>query len=372
VHSLRPCPSAFRTLANVASLFLPLLLLVGCAGYTQPLSMPSKIPSLGVSAHSLTFSTVVVGQTQSQTVKISNSGDAPLRLTSLSVSDLQFSFTGPSVPATVLPSQSLPYTVTFSPTSAGNHTATLDIASNASNGILALALAGSGEKAFADLVVTPASINFGHLNLKAKGTQNVTLQNSGDVGMTIQGVTVVGAGFGYASLSPGFSLSPNQSVTFQVWFTPQVKGPASATMSFLSPGLSSPATLSLSGDGIVASSTAPTPAPPPGSSPPPPSAPSPTPEPPSGSSPTLPSAIQHTVRLNWDASPSAVIGYRVYRSQTSGASYTPLTGAPVNTLSYADTTVASGATYYYVVTAVSAAGTESVYSNQVKAVIPSP
>jgi len=371
VHSLRPCTSAFRTLANVASLLLSGLLLIGCTGYTKPLSMPSKIPSLGVSAKSLTFTTVVVGQTQSQTLKISNSGDAPLRLTSLSVSDPQFSFTGPSVPATILPSESLPYSVTFSPTSAGSHTATLDIVSNASNGIVALALAGTGEKAFADLVVTPASINLWHLNLKAKGIQNVTLQNTGDIGMTIQGVTVAGAGFGYASLSPGFSLSPNQSVSFQVWFTPQVKGPASATMSFLSPGLSSPATLSLSGDGIAASSTTPTPAPPPGSSPPPPPAPSPTPAPPSGSSPTSP-AIQHTVQLKWDASPSAVIGYRVYRSQTSDTSYTPLTGAPVNTLGYADTTVTSGATYYYAVTAVSAAGAESVHSNQVKAVIPSP
>ena len=306
--------------------------------------MSTETPSLRVSANHFNFSTVVVGHTQSQTLKISNSGTAALRLASLSISDPQFAASGPAIPATILPSTSLSYVITFSPTSLGNTSATLDISSNASDGIVALALAGTGEKAFADLVVTPASINFGNLNVKAKSTQNVTLQNTGDISMTIQGVTVAGASFGYGSLSPGLSLSPSQSTTFQVWFTPQAKGPASATMSFLSPNLSSPAKLSLSGGGV-----APSPAPP-----------APTPAP----------AAQHTVQLNWNASTSAVVGYRVYRCESSGTWYTPLTGEAFDGLTYADTSVASGATYYYVVTAIDAAGDESAHSNQVKAVVP--
>ena len=274
--------------------------------------------------------------------------------------------------------------ITFSPTSVGNTSATLDISSNASNGIVALALAGTGEKAFADLVVTPASINFGNLNLKAKSTQNVTLQNNGDISMSIQGVTVAGAGFGYGSLSPGLSLSPSQSITFQVWFTPQAKGPASATMSFLSPSLSSPATLSLSGGGIAPSPAAPTPAPAPRPAPPAPApapspapsvpapapGPAPAPAPKPSPAPKPAPAVQHTVQLNWNASTSAVVGYRVYRSENSGTSYTPLTGEAFDALTYSDTTAASGATYYYVVTAIGAAGVESAHSNQVKAVVP--
>jgi hypothetical protein len=299
---------------------------------------PTQSPSISLSSNSLTFNTVVVGQTQSQTLQIANTGNAPLQLNSLSVSNPQFSLAGPSTPATVLPAASLTYTVTFSPTAAGSASATLNIGSNASATMVALSLSGTGEKAFANLAISPASINFGNLTLKATGRQNVTLQNTGDIGMTIQGITVAGAGFGYASLTPGFSLSPNQSVTFQVWFTPQVQGPASATVSFISPTLSSPATLNLSGDGVTASPTAP--------------------------------AVQHTVQLNWNASSSAVIGYRVYRSETSGSSYTALTGAPFNALTYADTSVASGTTYYYAVTSVDAAGIESAYSNQATAVVP--
>jgi fibronectin type 3 domain-containing protein len=43
-----------------------------------------------------------------------------------------------------------------------------------------------------------------------------------------------------------------------------------------------------------------------------------------------------------------------------------------STTAYNDSTVVSGQTYYYVVTAVNASSLESGYSNQVQAVIPTP
>jgi hypothetical protein len=172
------------------------------------------------------------------------------------------------------------------------------------------------------------------------------MQNTGDISMTVQGITVAGAGFGYSSLSPGLSLAPNQKVTFQVWFNPKAAGAASATVSFLSPNLASPETMSLSGAGIGTTS-------------------------PSTPPPTAPPATAHSVHLSWGASTTSVAGYRVYRSEVSGASFTPLNGTLLNILSYDDTTVSPGTTYYYVVTAVDGAGNESIHSNQVTAVIPS-
>jgi len=67
-----------------------------------------------------------------------------------------------------------------------------------------------------------------------------------------------------------------------------------------------------------------------------------------------------------------VVGYRVYRSQNSGTSYTPLTSEAFDALTYSDTTADSGTTYYYVVTALDAGGMESAHSNEVKVVVPSP
>jgi fibronectin type 3 domain-containing protein len=62
------------------------------------------------------------------------------------------------------------------------------------------------------------------------------------------------------------------------------------------------------------------------------------------------------------------MAYNVYRSTQNGSGYTKI-GSTTTQLAYADTSVAYGTTYYYVVTAVDAAG-ESGYSNQTIAVIP--
>jgi fibronectin type 3 domain-containing protein len=83
------------------------------------------------------------------------------------------------------------------------------------------------------------------------------------------------------------------------------------------------------------------------------------------------SSTAHSVTLNWVASSSSgVIGYYVYRSTTSGGSYTRLTTVAVNPLTYADGSVSASQTYYYVVTAVNSSGAQSVYSEQVSATIP--
>lgn len=83
-------------------------------------------------------------------------------------------------------------------------------------------------------------------------------------------------------------------------------------------------------------------------------------------------AVTHSVDLLWNASSSSVTGYRVYRGVVSGGPYSLLTPSLVQVMSYSDTTVLAGKTYFYVVTAVSAANVESSYSNEVTAVIPTP
>jgi len=211
-----------------------------------------------------------------------------------------------------------------------------------------VALAGVGEKSFAALQVAPASVNFGNLKLQTTATQNITLQNTGDINVTINGITVAGSGFGYSNLSPGFALSPNQKVTFQVWFKPQAKGAAAGTISILAANLTSPTQVSVAGDGVTSTTGG-------GGG--------------GGGGGTPPT--QHTVHLTWNPSASAVAGYRVYRSERNGSAYYPLTAALSN-LSYDDATVLSGTTYYYAVTAVDSSGMESDFSNQTTAVIPTP
>jgi len=81
--------------------------------------------------------------------------------------------------------------------------------------------------------------------------------------------------------------------------------------------------------------------------------------------------IGTSVLLSWDASSSsATWGYNVYRSNVSGSGFTRINLSPVSALTYADTLVASGQTYYYVVTAVDSSGNESGFSNQIQESIP--
>jgi fibronectin type 3 domain-containing protein len=81
-------------------------------------------------------------------------------------------------------------------------------------------------------------------------------------------------------------------------------------------------------------------------------------------------ATAHSATLSWTASVSTVAGYNPYRSTVSGGPYTKLTAAPVTALTYVDTVVVSGTTYFYVVTAVTSSGVESVYSAQVSGTVP--
>ncbi|HEY9087017.1 MAG TPA: alpha-amylase family glycosyl hydrolase [Anaerolineaceae bacterium] len=70
------------------------------------------------------------------------------------------------------------------------------------------------------------------------------------------------------------------------------------------------------------------------------------------------------VRLSWNAV-SGAAAYRVYRSPVTAGGYSSL--FDVTTTEVIDTSVVNGRRYYYVVTALDAAGNESAYSNEIEA-----
>ena len=78
----------------------------------------------------------------------------------------------------------------------------------------------------------------------------------------------------------------------------------------------------------------------------------------------------HWANLTWRPSSSIVVGYNVYRSDVSGSGYIRLNATPVRELSYLDSSVEPGKTYFYIVKAVNAGGVESAASNETPATIP--
>ena len=269
---------------------------------------------------------------QTLTEVLTNTGTTSLTVSQVSLSSAAFTASGFSLPASLGAGQSFTFSVVFTPNVSGSITGILSILSDASNSQLNIALSGS-ETIPGQLTLAPLALNFGSVSTGSKTSLSGTLSASGSP-VTISSGTTTGAEFVLSGISLPATLAAGLSVPFTVTFLPQTTGSASATLSFLSNATTSSVTESLSGSGAA--------------------------------------PIQHSVDLSWIASSSSnVAGYNVYRAGVSGGPYASVASAnPGST--FADGSVQSGQTYYYVVTAVDTNGAESVYSNQVQAVIPSP
>ncbi len=209
---------------------------------------------------------------------------------------------------------------------------------------LALLLVSSAAFGSRNAAVTasPTSVNFGSIAVGATASQTITIKNTGFWRVTISSMSTSGPGFSASGLTLPMTLRPGMSATFTATFSPSNAGTASGDV-YLNLSNGSPiATVALSGSGTNSGST-------------------------TGSNP-----VQHSVSLSWTGSTSTVIGYYVYRGATTGGPYTRITSSVVDLTSYVDSSVASGSTYFYVVTAVDSSYVESPYSNETEAVIPNP
>jgi hypothetical protein len=78
-----------------------------------------------------------------------------------------------------------------------------------------------------------------------------------------------------------------------------------------------------------------------------------------------------SVSLSWNANTETdLAGYWVYRTKTSGTSYARVNTSLLTTTSFTDSSVSSGTTYYYTVSAVNKTGQESPKSAEVTATVP--
>jgi hypothetical protein len=186
------------------------------------------------------------------------------------------------------------------------------------------------------LSVSPTSIAFGSVLTTNTATQTITLSNTGSGPVTLSAANFTGGVFSATGLALPVTIAAGATKAVTITFAPSISGPFSGSVSFVSNATNSPGTVSLSGSGVAPQS--------------------------------------HAVDLTWIGSTSSgVMGYYVYRSTVSGIGYAklnPASAAPTTT--YTDSTVQSGVTYYYVVTAVDSAGNESSFSNQSMAGIPVP
>ncbi len=269
---------------------------------------------------------------QSRSETLTNTGGSPLHISQAAVTGTGFTSTGLNVPTTLNAGQSLTFNLVFTPAASGNATGSLSLTADGAVPSLAVSLTGTGTSP-GQLAVAPGSFAFGNVTVGARQNQTGTLTASG-ASVTVAAARSSNPEFTLSGLSFPATIAAGQSATFTVTFAPQASGSSTGSLSFASNATNAPSAASVTGSG--------TPAP------------------------------QHNVSLSWNASTSTVVGYNVYRGTQNGGPYVAVNSAPEASTSYVDNSVTAGQTYYYVVTAVDSGGTESVYSNQVPAVIPSP
>ena len=142
-------------------------------------------------------------------------------------------------------------TVTFTPPSANSFSGIVAVTSNALNSSLSMALSGSAVTP-ATLTGTPSTLTFTNVVVGQNQSQTQTAMNSGGVNATISSATVSGTGFSISGISAPLTLTPGQSASFSITFTPPLANNFSGSVAITSNASNPNLTLALSRTGTAA------------------------------------------------------------------------------------------------------------------------
>jgi hypothetical protein len=117
--------------------------------------------------------------------------------------------------------------------------------------IASISVSGTGVNS-AQLVPSPAGVNFGSVTTSTTSTQSVQVTNSGSTVVTISQVATAGSGFSAGSVSLPLSVNPGQSTTFKVMFSPASTGTVRGSLNISSNASNPSLTVSLAGTGVSA------------------------------------------------------------------------------------------------------------------------
>jgi hypothetical protein len=276
------------------------------------------------------FGRVEVGSSRSFSIKLTNTGTKGLSILTKSKQGAEFRFGYFPLPITLRPGATVELPVIFKPTAVGRVTGTFILNSTALNKTLSMPVAGTGSPL---LTVSPSKLDFGNVTVGQSATLSATLAASNG-NVTISSDRVNSSEFSIHGLTLPVTILSGHSIPARIKFTPNQSGTGSGKAGYFSNAVASPVVQQLTGTGVA---------------------------PPS-----------HSAYLTWQETDPKVVGYNVYRSKIHGGPYQQINTALEASTNYTDYTVVAGTTYYYVTTAVDGTGHQSAYSNETKAVIPSP
>ena len=217
----------------------------------------AKLPPMGTCAGGPVLLSSVSFNFGSQTVNdktgplvetITNNQTVALNITGISINGSDFTQTN-TCQSALSPGGTCTVSVYFTPSVAGARSGTLNI-SNDAGSPLSVALGGSG--ASSAISVTPSTLAFGNevLNTASAG-QKITVTNTGFTNLTMNSVAASGA-YSQTNTCTSVTLTPGQTCTITVSFTPVVTGAVAGTITINDSSSGSPQIVTLTGNGLVA------------------------------------------------------------------------------------------------------------------------
>ncbi len=192
------------------------------------------------------FGGVLVGQSETQVVVLSNTGSSSVTVSAMRLSGKEFSISGLTLPLVIPAGSSVAVNVTFSPTTTGWVGTSAIFNSNASNSVLRLELEAAGATSDA-LAANPSSVSFGPVAVGASAQRSITLTNLRSWNVKLSAFQLTGAGFSVSGPALPMILTGGQQITLNLTFAPQSAGMTGGDFFVSGLGLSIP----LSGTGTT-------------------------------------------------------------------------------------------------------------------------
>ena len=260
--------------------------IAGQTGRTPTYYPVSSAPAVSLSTTSVGFGSVTLGLTATQTVTLTNSGNAALSVGTLSSSQPAFT-AGSNCPTSLAAGAHCALSLSFTPALAGAYSGTVTLQTNASNSPHAITVSGTGAPAALALLGWQGGVTalgFADTTVgQAAAGQTLTLVNTGNASATLTAVLLAGTQAADFTLSgscaSGVSLAPGATCTVTVGFQPTASGARTASLQLTTSDATNPPNVSLTGTGVANPSPAPSPSPSPSPAPSPAPTPAPTPAP---------------------------------------------------------------------------------------------
>ena len=206
--------------------------------------------TLTVTPSTVAFGSVAVGSEETQTVHVENTGSEAATISKVTISGTGVSVSGMTVPMTLAAGQTANLTVAYKPLAAGTLTASVSIASNATDASVVVGINATATSS--TLAATPSSFSFGNVVVGSDTTQTIRLQNIGTSQVTISAITPSVSNIAISGVTLPVKLASGTSATLTAAYKPTVAGSVTGKITVTSNAVGSPTIVDLSATAAAA------------------------------------------------------------------------------------------------------------------------